>query len=140
MALPPGYTLADGVPSVEEYRHLRRATGLSERSAASATAGLAGTWAGVVVRDEHGAAVGVGRVIGDGGCFFQIEDMAVLPEHQRRGIGDAILTRLLERLRAEAPADAWITLFADPPGRRLYARHGFVPTEPGSVGMALPRG
>ncbi len=140
MALRPGYTLADGVPSVEEYRHLRRATGLSERSAASAAAGLAGSWAGVVVRDEHGAAVGIGRVIGDGGCFFQIEDMAVLPEHQRRGIGDAILTRLLERLGAEAPADAWITLFADPPGRRLYARHGFVPTEPGSVGMALPRG
>ena len=139
MSLPAGYALADGVPSVEEYRHLRRATGLSERSAASAAAGLAGTWAGVVVRDDHGTAVGIGRVIGDGGCFFQIEDMAVHREHQRRGIGDAILTRLLERLHAEAPPDAWITLFADPPGRRLYARHGFEPTEPGSVGMALPR-
>jgi len=34
----------------------------------------------------------MGRVIGDGGWYFHIVDMAVLPEHQRRGLGDAVLT------------------------------------------------
>ena len=139
MALPAGYALADEVPSVDEYRHLRRAAGLTDRSAATATAGLANTWAGVVVRDETGAAVGMGRVIGDRGCFFDVVDIAVLLDHQRRGLGDAILTRLLERLRDEAPADARVSLFADPPGRQLYARHGFGPTDPDEVGMVLRR-
>ena len=140
VAVPDPYTLADEVPTVDEYRRLRSGAGLAERSAESAAAGLAGTWAGVVIRDRSGAAVGMGRVIGDGGCFFQVVDMAVMPEHQRRGLGDAILARLLERLRAAAPSDAWVSLFADPPGRRLYARHGFAPTEPDQVGMWLTEG
>jgi hypothetical protein len=33
-----------------------------------------------------------------------------------------------------------VDLLADPPGRRLYARHGFAETAPGSIGMALRLG
>jgi GNAT superfamily N-acetyltransferase len=65
-----------------------------------------------------------------------VVDLAVLPEHQRRGLGDAILRALLERIRREAPQGAFVNLIADPPGRRLYARHGFTPTAPDSIGMA----
>ncbi len=137
MTLRPGYELTDDVPSVADYRRLRLESGLAERSAQAAEAGLPNTWAAAIVRDESGRTVGMGRVIGDGGCFFQVVDMAVSPAHQRRGVGDAILARLLERLRAQAPADAWVSLFADPPGRKLYARHGFVATEPDQVGMGL---
>jgi hypothetical protein len=36
----------------------------------------------------------------------------------------------------EAPPGAYVNLLADPPGRRLYARHGFTETAPRSVGMA----
>ena len=82
----------------------------------------------------------MGRVIGDGGCFFQVVDMAVVPEHQRRGIGDAVLTHLLDRIRDAAPPGAYVSLLADPPGRRLYAKHGFRETAPLSIGMALRLG
>ena len=82
----------------------------------------------------------MGRVLGDGGWYFHVVDMAVLPEHQRRGIGDAVLTALLDRIRAAAPPGATVNLLADPPGRRLYARHGFAETAPGSIGMALRLG
>jgi ribosomal protein S18 acetylase RimI-like enzyme len=64
-------------------------------------------------------------------------DIAVLPEHQRRGLGDAVLTALLHHVQDHAPAGAHVSLLADPPGRRLYARHGFVGTAPDSIGMAL---
>ena len=43
---------------------------------------------------------------------------------------------LLDRIRARAPAGAYVNLLADGPGRGLYARHGFVETAPTSVGMA----
>jgi GNAT superfamily N-acetyltransferase len=79
----------------------------------------------------------MGRVIGDGGWYFHIVDMAVLPEHQGRGLGSIVLSRLVDTITAEAPSDAYVTLLADPPGRRLYARHGFVETAPHSVGMVL---
>jgi hypothetical protein len=31
-----------------------------------------------------------------------------------------------------------VNLIADPPGRKLYARHGFIPTAPDSISMAMP--
>ena len=49
---------------------------------------------------------------------------------------NVILTVLLERIRRDAPAGAYVNLIADLPGRRLYARHGFTPTAPDSIGMA----
>jgi GNAT superfamily N-acetyltransferase len=79
----------------------------------------------------------MGRLLGDGGWYFHVVDMAVLPEHQRRGLGDAVLEALLNRVRSAAPPGASVNLFADPPGRRLYAKHGFTETAPDSVGMAL---
>ena len=90
-----------------------------------------------VVHEVDAKTVGMGRLLGDGGWYFHVADMAVLPEHQRRGLGDVILTVLLERIRREAPAGAYVNLMADPPGRRLYARHGFTPTAPDSIGMGL---
>ena len=51
--------------------------------------------------------------------------------------GDYETANLIEAIRAEAPADPYVTLMADPPGRALYAKHGFVETAPHSVGMVL---
>ena len=79
----------------------------------------------------------MGRVIGDGGWYFHVVDMAVLPEHQRRGLGGTVLSYLLDQIRHGAPRGAFVSLLADPPGRPLYARHGFVESAPASVGMTL---
>ena len=135
--LPAGYRLVDGAPDAEAYMSLRARAGLSVKRLDQAEAAVRGGWAAVHVVHETDGAVGMGRVVGDGGWYFHIVDMAVVPEHQRRGLGDAILTTLLDRIRTDAPAGAWVTLLADPPGRRLYERHGFTRTAPHSVGMAL---
>jgi ribosomal protein S18 acetylase RimI-like enzyme len=135
---PPGYRIIDGAPSVADYRNLRRKSGLSPVTEDQAVGAVHGGWTAChVVHDGTGVIVGMGRVIGDGGWYFHIVDMAVLPEHQRRGLGDAVLDELLDRIRRDAPLGAWVTLLADPPGRRLYARHGFTDTAPDSIGMAL---
>lgn len=138
-SLPEGYLLIGAAPTVDDYLALRERSGLTPKSAEQAAAGLPGSWTAChVVHEPTGQTVGMGRVLGDGGWYFHIVDMAVLPEHQRLGLGDAILTALLDRIRAQAPPGAYINQLADPPGRRLYARHGFVETAPRSIGMALP--
>ncbi|ONI82636.1 N-acetyltransferase [Saccharothrix sp. ALI-22-I] len=130
------YVVRAETPPVEVYQHLRVAAGLSPKSTAAATAGLAGTWYAVVAyRDDH--PVGMGRVIGDGGTAFQIVDMCVLPEHQGRGLGKKIMTALMEHLRQRAPRTAYISLIADGDARHLYAKYGFTETTPESVGMVL---
>jgi hypothetical protein len=47
-----------------------------------------------------------------------------------------VMDRLLDEIRAKAPADPYVTLVADPPGRRLYESLGFVDVAP-SLGMRL---
>jgi GNAT superfamily N-acetyltransferase len=81
----------------------------------------------------------MGRIIGDGGWYFHIADMAVHPDHQKKGLGDAILKALLQRIAHNAPKDGepYITLFADEAGRRLYYKNGFVDAAPGQLGMVL---
>ncbi|OZJ02145.1 hypothetical protein BZG36_05230 [Bifiguratus adelaidae] len=137
-SLPRGYALKEGPPSVNDYLALRSIPGPSPKTETQARACLNGAWfACHVVHEETGTAVAMGRVIGDGGWYFHIIDMAVLPEHQRRGLGSVILTTLTGRIRRDAPPGAYINLLADPPGRSLYERHGFTETAPNSIGMAM---
>ncbi|KAE8374517.1 hypothetical protein BDV26DRAFT_284190 [Aspergillus bertholletiae] len=126
LILPPGYILRQGYPPVQDYMHLRSASGLSPQSAAQAEASIRGSWYGCYITYKTGptttntdtdpdiphtnettttneAIVGMGRVIGDGGWYFHIADMAVLPDHQRKGLGDVILKDLLSRIRSLAP-------------------------------------
>jgi ribosomal protein S18 acetylase RimI-like enzyme len=136
--LPEAYRLVESAPGVDAYLALRERSGLSPKTREQAAAALPGSWAAChVVHEASGQTVGMGRILGDGGWYFHIVDMAVLPDHQRRGLGDAILRSLLDRIRADAPRGAYVNLLADPPGRRLYARHGFAETAPHSIGMAL---
>lgn len=104
VSLPTGYLLRVGPPSVSAYLYLREATGMSPKTHQQALAGIDGAWAAVhVIHAPTGETVAMGRVIGDGGWYFHIIDMAVLPEHQRQGLGDTILTWLLDRIRQDAP-------------------------------------
>ena len=130
-----GYRLIERTPSVEEYRRLRTAAGLSAKSAEAAALGLPNSWFALVV-EYAGKAVGMGRVIGDGGLFFQVVDIAVDPAHQGRGLGKAIVQALTARLREAATTGAYVSLIADGEARRLYAQFGFELTAPASVGMA----
>ncbi|TGJ78580.1 hypothetical protein E0Z10_g10180 [Xylaria hypoxylon] len=137
--LPAGYILVEGYPSVEEYLNLRT-TCLSPKNAEQANAALKGSWYGVYVAEEAAPtkAVAMGRVVGDGGWYFVIADMMTLPEHQRKGLADVVLKSLLARIKSlAAKGKAYVTLGADPPGRKLYQKNGFKDTMPQVMGMGL---
>lgn len=135
--LPDGYRLESGLPDVETYRHLREVSGLSLRTQAQAEPVAAGSWAACHVVDSEGTAAAMGRVIGDGGWYFHVADIATHPEHQRRGLGAAVVSHLLEVIRTSAPDEPHITLLADAPGRDLYKRLGFRESAPDSIGMVF---
>ena len=131
-----GYTLIQQAPGVEDYLRLRVVAGLSAKTREGATAGLPHTWYGVHFIFD-GRPVAMGRVIGDGGTAFQIVDMAVEPEHQGKGLGKAIMGALVERLQNHAPSGAYVSLVADGDAKHLYAKYGFEPVTPKSIGMAM---
>jgi hypothetical protein len=46
----------------------------------AATQGLANTWYAVSIRRQR-QCIAMGRIVGEGGCFFHIVDIAVQPEY-----------------------------------------------------------
>lgn len=130
------YPLLAQPPGVPDYQRLREICGLSPKGRAAAEAGLAGTWYGVSLMDD-GQCIGMGWIIGDGGCFFQVVDIAVDPAYQGRGLGKRIMAALMEHFHTHAPASAHITLLADSEAHRLYSQFGFALSAPASRGMIL---
>ena len=118
------YEVSLDIPTVEDYIGIRTAAGLSRKSIEAATVGLSNTLCGVVVSHD-GQPVGIGRVIGDGGCFFEIVDIAVMPEHQKHGLGDKIMHKLMAYIHAKAPDTAYVSLMADHGTPEFYKRFGF---------------
>lgn len=136
--LPEGCRLLREPPGSPEYLRLRQISGLSPRTPQQAAGALTASWAWAIVRDRDGALAAMGRVIGDGTWYFHLADVATDPDHQRRGLGRAVMEDLIARIDAAAPPHPYITLLADPPGQRLYRSLGFVDSDP-SLGMRLPR-
>ena len=130
------YTLVERNPTIDEFCDLRRLTGLTPKSAEAAARGLPNTLYAVVM-EADGATVGMGRVVGDGGTAYQLVDIAVLREHQGKGLGKRIVAALVGWLNANAPKSAYVSLIADGPAKDLYAQYGFVPTAPASIGMSM---
>jgi len=132
-------TLHASTPDIDTYRHLRREAGLSEKTTDAAAIGLPNSLYAVQVFDGANV-VGMGRVIGDGGLFFQVVDIAVLPAYQGQGLGKRIMAAITDWLCANVPESGYVSLLADGEAQRLYAQCGFVATAPASVGMRYQPG
>jgi GNAT superfamily N-acetyltransferase len=130
----PEYEVAVRNPTVTEYCALRAGAGLSPRSEEIVRVALPNTLFAVVV-EHQSRAVAMGRVVGDGGTVFQVADIAVLPEHQGRGLGKQILDTIDAWLRRTARPGAFVNLFADHGVAPLYARYGFQARNPDEPGM-----
>ncbi|GAA1409512.1 N-acetyltransferase [Glutamicibacter uratoxydans] len=132
------FQLIEQPPTLEEYLSLRRESGLSPKTPEQGRGAIENSWYFCHFADsETGRAVAMGRVIGDGGWYFHIADMATLPAYQGKGLGRKIIDTLIAKIRSSAPENPYITLIADPPGRRLYEKVGFHEISR-SRGMQLP--
>lgn len=126
--------LVEHFPDVDDYCRLRSAAGMPPKTPQAARKGLPNTLYGVSLRSGDDV-IGMGRVIGDGGCFYSLVDVAVAPPYQGRGLGKRIVNALADWLRANAEPSAYVTLVADGGARHLNAKCGFVETAPASVNM-----
>lgn len=127
------HAIMNRLPTPDEHRTIAEAVGWGHAfDWDSMPQSLANSRLGVIatVDDE---VVGMGRVVGDGVLYWYIQDVAVLPAYQGTGIGEAMLTRLIEAVAMHAPAAAFVGLFATPEGMPLYRKLGF--TEGDMVGM-----
>lgn len=81
----------------------------------------------VAAETKTGRAVGMGRVISDGVSDGYIQDLVVLPEFRKSGIGAKIVAALINRcLQADI---TWIAAIAEPGTDLFYLPLGFRPMD-----------
>jgi len=132
----PKVVVAYEPPTPAEYLALRRDGGLKVFSTESASLGLAHSLFCVTLRAD-GTLVGMGRVIGDAGCFCQIVDIVVSTSLRGHGLGKMVLSEINAFVQHHLPADTYVSLLADVPADALYRQFGFEETGPRTIGMAL---
>ncbi|TLS22445.1 uncharacterized protein PpBr36_10027 [Pyricularia pennisetigena] len=139
--IPAGYTIRAGLPSAQTYRDLRSGAGIIPVTAEQAEAAVKGTWYGCHIVHTSASSsetiVGMGAVIANGSWYFHIVDVAILPEHQRKGLGKAVIHALMEYILAnKAEGRPFICLSASVKGVSLYRKCAFMDGENfGETGM-----
>ncbi len=128
-------TYQDRLPTVTEFGDLFESVGWPRYDAASTAAALEGSLCGTVALSD-GKVVAMGRVVGDGGQFFYIQDVIVRPGYQGRGIGRQLVCRLMSAIEEMAPGSPFIGVFATPEAIPLYRKLGLESTFGGLTGMA----
>ena len=121
------------VPDIDSYLRLRRDSGLNPRRREAAAAGLPNSLFAVTLVNEDGYPVGMGRVVGDGGCNFEVVDICVDPAWQGRGLGRLIMEHITAWLDANVPEQSYTCLIADTPW--LYEKFDFEYCAPALHGM-----
>lgn len=130
------YKTIERTPTVFEYNDVRRAAGLSVKDELAAQHGLSNTiYAVCVVHEDR--VVGIGRVIGDGGLFYDIVDVAVVAEHQQRGVGKMIMDGLMGYIDRNARSSSLVCLMANKGIAPFYEKYGFKAREPDMPGMMI---
>ncbi|MGV2939830.1 GNAT family N-acetyltransferase [Mesobacillus sp. LC4] len=128
------FNISYNPPRPSEYINLRLEAGMSEKSQEAARIGLKNSLFAVTVYDES-AIVAMGRIIGDGGSFFQVVDIAVKPDYQGKGLGKLVMGKIMEYLDKHTYDGSYVSLIADAPANKLYEQFGFDYTYPNSYGM-----
>jgi GNAT superfamily N-acetyltransferase len=120
----------------QTYQALRVACGLSAKTDEACEIGLKNSLYSLLLK-ENERIIGMGRVIGDGGCFCQVVDICVLPEYQGKGLGKLIMQRITNFIKNQLPTSCYTSLIADGNASYLYEQFGFKDTLPESKGMYL---
>ncbi|KAF2258358.1 acyl-CoA N-acyltransferase [Lojkania enalia] len=141
----PEYTILQRLPTPQQYHDLRRLAGLTPPALEAVAKALANSVACFLVFERNQmlddttpnpdqAPIGMGRLSGDGSLFLLLTDIAVHPDHRKKGIGKSIMKMLVEYIDEHAP-HAYVSLVASLHGQGLYRQYGFEDVKP-SIGMS----
>ncbi len=109
---------------VVEYQLLRKTTGWDMLEDEVVGKALKNDLYSVCVFDND-KLVGIGRVIGDGFIYFYIQDIIVIPEFQKKGIGRLIMESIENYLSKTANNNSFIGLMAATNVKEFYHKFGY---------------
>jgi ribosomal protein S18 acetylase RimI-like enzyme len=121
-------------PTVSEYRKLRDLVGWWQADENATDTGLKNSLFSAVAVEQN-TAIGFGRVTGDGGLYFYIQDLIVDPEFQNKGFGKSLMKELMDYITANAKSGAFVGLMAAKGLEKYYEPFGFKSRDEDAPGM-----
>ncbi|MDE6432896.1 MAG: GNAT family N-acetyltransferase [Lachnospiraceae bacterium] len=119
-------TIRENSLTVVEYLAIRRQVGWKILKKEQAKKALENSLYVIAVYEDD-TLVGIGRIVGDGAIICYVQDLIVIPESQGKGIGSAILKKLIgyvEELRQEN-SEMMLCLMCAKGREIFYEKHGF---------------
>ena len=101
--------LVDNILQPEDFVRLRVEAGFAEVPVAHARKALQN---GLINFSAiyNGKLVGMGRLVGDGAMYWYLQEIIVLPQFQRKGIGTMIVNHLVDYAKANSITGKFTTI------------------------------
>jgi len=91
----------------------------------------------MVCAELDGELVGCGRIIGDKGFLYYVQDIIVLPKYQMQGIGTKIMDSIMDYLKKQCVERAIIGLMTAKEKERFYKKYGFIERPNDNLGAGM---
>lgn len=101
--------LVDNILQAEDFVRLRMETGFAEVPVEHARKALQNGLINVSAIYKGGL-VGMGRLVGDGAMYWYLQEVIILPEFQRNGIGTMIVNHLVDYAKANSVTGNFTTI------------------------------
>lgn len=118
--------LVENILQAEDFVRLRIETGFAKIPIEHARKALQNGLVNVSAL-YRGELVGMGRLVGDGAMYWYLQEIIILPEYQRQGIGTMIVNHLVEYAAANSATGTFTTIGGvSAKGKELfYEKMGF---------------
>ncbi|MEW5804165.1 MAG: GNAT family N-acetyltransferase [bacterium] len=120
-----GINIINRSPAIEEYLFLRDSVGWGIPDEEAVKESIRNALFSICLEKDN-KLIGCGRVVGDGGLYFYVQDIIVLPEHQGKGYGKLIMDEIMSYINRKARKGAFIGLFSAKGIERFYRKYGFI--------------
>ena len=121
-------------PTVSEYKRLRNDVGWWATDENATAVALKNSLFSVIAL-ELDAVSGFGRIVGDGGLYYYIQDLMIHPNFQNKGLGNSLMKELMDYIAANAKQGAFIGLMAGKGLEKYYIKFGFKARDKDAPGM-----
>ncbi|MBD5495348.1 MAG: GNAT family N-acetyltransferase [Lachnospiraceae bacterium] len=101
--------LVDNILQAEDFVRLRIEAGFAEIPVEHARKALQNGLLNVSAI-YHGELVGMGRLVGDGAMYWYLQEIIILPNFQRKGIGTMIVNHLIDYAKANSITGKFTTI------------------------------
>ena len=120
------HKLLENELKAEDFIRLKVSTGFRERSVELVEKALENNLYDVVAV-ANGEVIVMGRLVGDGVMYWYLQEIVVLPEYQGKGIGTAIVNKLMDYIKEHTEKGEFtsVSLTAAEGKEGFYEKFGF---------------